>query len=295
MDPPLLWLNEVDQQVAHAFWRLGPRVFNALTTGTRLSDWLNDMELLFEVCHIGEHLWVPLATRRLQGDPLLWWYDLAEHHEQPNDWAGFRPRIMERYALPQPIIAPQEFGRDLGIYQWDLERRYILLSTIWQAHPQETMHHYGQRFIDNMMAHIPLDRPLIISRDLFWSGLPFHIRDLTARPGVGTTLDDLMAQTLTAEINAFAHQALQQAQAVPNVAPAHAQEPIGLAELGEGHMVDLILPDILVNIPEEPFPQVLIASDDEADDVGLDPAPVVPVVPEINLIVVPEPVSDVDD
>lgn len=77
---------------------------------------------------------------------------------------------------------------------------------------------------------------------------------------------------MTIEINAFAQQALQQAQIAANVAP-----------------------NILVDVPEDPLPQVLLASDDEADDVRLDLVLVVPVVPKIDPTVSLEPVSDVDD
>lgn len=71
------WIDE-DREASLAFWEMEPRTFNATQGAAALAEWLHDMETIFRLCHIGAHLQVMLASRRLTGEARLWWLSMGD-------------------------------------------------------------------------------------------------------------------------------------------------------------------------------------------------------------------------
>ncbi|GMN65851.1 hypothetical protein TIFTF001_034913 [Ficus carica] len=70
MDPRRI---EEDRDASLAFWEMEPRMFDGTQGAAAL-----DMETIFRLCHIGAHLQVMLASRRLTGEARKWRLSLGD-------------------------------------------------------------------------------------------------------------------------------------------------------------------------------------------------------------------------
>lgn len=64
----------------------------------------------------------------------------------------------------------------------------------------ESMAHYAQHFIDNMLPHVPHEGQVPTSTDLPWRGLPSVVRQHTPQPTVEIGINELIGWILDAEI-----------------------------------------------------------------------------------------------
>ncbi|GMN58698.1 hypothetical protein TIFTF001_027787 [Ficus carica] len=75
MDPRQI---EEDRKASLAFSGMEPCTFDGTQGAAALAEWLHDMETIFSLCHIGVHLQVMLASRRLVGEARIWWLSLGD-------------------------------------------------------------------------------------------------------------------------------------------------------------------------------------------------------------------------
>ena len=69
---------EEDRDAVAVFYGAQPLLFDSTRRSVSIGSWLRDMERVFEMCHIKDHLQVSLANRYLIGDSRLWWVTLGE-------------------------------------------------------------------------------------------------------------------------------------------------------------------------------------------------------------------------
>ncbi|GMN67298.1 hypothetical protein TIFTF001_036357 [Ficus carica] len=86
MDPRRI---EEDREASLAFWEMEPRTYDGTQGAADLAEWLHDMETIFRLCHIGAHLQVMLASRRLMGEARLWWLSLGDPRVPTDVWVNF--------------------------------------------------------------------------------------------------------------------------------------------------------------------------------------------------------------
>ena len=72
-----------------AFWGMEPCTFDGTQRTAALAEWLHDMETIFGIFHIGAHLQVMLASRRLVEEARIWWLSLEDPEIPRNVWTNF--------------------------------------------------------------------------------------------------------------------------------------------------------------------------------------------------------------
>ncbi|GMN45139.1 hypothetical protein TIFTF001_014313 [Ficus carica] len=130
-----------------------------------VSEWLHDMETIFGLCHIGVHLQVMLASRRLVEGTRLWWLSLEDLEIPKNVWMNFRAPIILRYG---PLLGEGPHYQDPDIYR--------------------------DMFRDAMLPYVPLDieRPMMQALHILSDGLPPEVRQFTPPPTIEMTLDEMI-------------------------------------------------------------------------------------------------------
>ena len=88
---------EEDRDAVAAFYGAQPLLFDSTRRSVSIGSWLHDMERVFQMCHIEDHLQVPLASRCFIGDSRLWWVTLGEPQVASRTWAQFRTVVLARY------------------------------------------------------------------------------------------------------------------------------------------------------------------------------------------------------
>ncbi|GMN64572.1 hypothetical protein TIFTF001_033646 [Ficus carica] len=170
MDPKRI---DEDRDASLAFWEMEPGTFDGTQGPAALAEWLHDMETIFILCHIGAHLQVLLASRRLTGEAHLWWLSLEDPRIPMDVWTNFRSLIMRRYAS------------------------YV---AAWRAYPNESMGHYCQRFRDAILPYTPLGTLMMQTLCIIRGGLPPEIMDFTPLAAPEMTLDEMIEAIMDAEI-----------------------------------------------------------------------------------------------
>ena len=69
---------EEDRDVVAAFYGAKPSLFDSMRRSVSIGPRLHDMERVFQMCHIEDHLQVSLVSRCFIGDSRLWWATLGE-------------------------------------------------------------------------------------------------------------------------------------------------------------------------------------------------------------------------
>ena len=174
MDPGVI---EEDREAVAAFFRARPMHFDGTRRSVYLVAWLHDMEQTFQLCHIQGRLQVQLAARCLYGSARLWWIETGERQVADRTWTQFFLAMRGRF---RPLPTRRGLGtpaRDPEIYRDMRHTRYQLLSQAWHAYPGESMSHYGWRFREEMLPHIPQDLPdpEIEAPTLLRNEVPAHI------------------------------------------------------------------------------------------------------------------------
>ena len=181
MDPAEV---ERDREAIAVFFRARPMHFDGTRRLVYVEAWLHDMERIFQLCHIPGRLQVQLAARCFDGSARLWWIETGERQVPYHTWTQFYAVVHGRFG---PLITRRGLGapdRDPEIYRDMRHTRYQLLSQAWHAYPGETMRHYGWRFREEMLPHIPHDLPdpEIEAQTLLRNGVPAHIRCYVPSP-----------------------------------------------------------------------------------------------------------------
>ena len=84
---------EEDHKISLAFWGMEPRLFDGTHKAAAFAEWLHDIEILFQLCHIGAHLWVMLASRCLIEEARAWWLNIGNLEVPEDTWTNFRALI----------------------------------------------------------------------------------------------------------------------------------------------------------------------------------------------------------
>lgn len=282
-----------DREAVTAFFSAQPLNFEGNRRTVLLDVWLHDMERIFQLCHVGEHLQVQLATRCLYSEARIWWIETGRQEVPGDTWFQFRIALRRRFGPPQPrgLGAPR---RDPEIYRVTRHTQYELLSSAWHAYPGETMNHYSWRFREMMLPHVPQDLPELEleAQKLLWRGIPEQIRRFVPEPMQAGDLISLMDDILQAEMMAqkaeIERQATQdrpphQDEAGPSeprrdeagpstlryeVGPLLEKEPAAPVQEVEDPPADK--DDVMqIDFPEDPpIPLIILSSDDEDGDGG---------------------------
>ena len=93
---------EEDRDAVAAFYGAKPLSFDNTRRSVSIGSWLHDMERVFQMCHIEDHLQVSLASRCFIGDFRLWWVTLGEPQVASHAWAQIRTVALARYGPPPP-------------------------------------------------------------------------------------------------------------------------------------------------------------------------------------------------
>ncbi|GMN47587.1 hypothetical protein TIFTF001_016764 [Ficus carica] len=182
---------EKDREASLAFWGMEPCVFDGTHGAAALAERLHDMETIFRLCHVGAHLQVMLASRRLIEEACAWWLSIGDPKVPKNVWTNFKALITLRYgSLPGEGLHMHYY--DPEIYHDMYMSRYVSYLATWRAYPNESMGHYCQRFRDAMLPYIPHDRPMIHTLHILRSGLPLEIMQFTPPATIEMTLDEMM-------------------------------------------------------------------------------------------------------
>ena len=88
---------EKDRDVVAAFLGAKPSLLDSTRRSVAIGSRLHDMERVFQICHIEDHLQVSLASRCFIGDSRLWWVTLREPQVASRTWAPFRTVVLARY------------------------------------------------------------------------------------------------------------------------------------------------------------------------------------------------------
>lgn len=225
-----------DRAAAHAFYEMMPLIFDGTARTVTLSAWLHDMEAIFRICHIENHLQVPLAARCLARDARSWWRSIGEPALLGGSWEEFRVLIIGRYG-PIPDADAAMPYRDETIYDNMNFERYLNFIVDWHAYQNESMSHYCRRFQEAMLPHIPrIGNPEFRALQIIREGVPPGIRAHVPLPVVGMTLEEMIDRIMEAEVTHHLQQveALQQPnEVVPaNGGPVwHEEEPINAVPL----------------------------------------------------------------
>ena len=192
---------EEDRDAVAAFYGAQPLLFDSTRRSVSIGSWLRDMEWVFEMCHIKDHLQVSLASRCFIGDSRLWWVTLGEPQTASRTWAQFRTVILARYG-PPPLRGIGAPIRDPEIYRDMIHTRYQMLAQNWHTYPGETMSHYCWRFQEAMLPYVPQDitYPDMEALKLLRNGVPTNIRQFVLSPTLEMTFGSLSDRILEAEI-----------------------------------------------------------------------------------------------
>lgn len=71
---------EEDRRATIAFVDMCGHTFSGHRQPYLLMEWINMMEIAFEVCHVPERLRVRLAASKLLGHALAWWLGKGAEH-----------------------------------------------------------------------------------------------------------------------------------------------------------------------------------------------------------------------
>ena len=69
---------EKDRDAIAIFYGAKPSLFDSTRRSVSIGSRLHDMERVFQICHIEDHLQVSLTSRGFTGDFRLWWATLGE-------------------------------------------------------------------------------------------------------------------------------------------------------------------------------------------------------------------------
>ncbi|GMN45129.1 hypothetical protein TIFTF001_014310 [Ficus carica] len=232
MDPRRI---EEDRDASLALWEMEPHMFDGTQGAAALAEWLHDMETIFRLCHVGTHLQVMLASRRLTGEARLWWLRLG-HPRIPTDvWMNFQTLITLRYGplLGEGFDVPY---RDPEIYADMYRSRYAGYVEAWRAYP---------------------------------GGLPPEIMRFTPIAAPEMTLDEMIEAIMDAEILANWVRDVPEVPA-PMFKDDHPFVPIDDACMGEPvfHGGPFMLEEPIPAVPIQEIPP----QEEDADDVEMDPA-----------------------
>lgn len=296
MDPAAV---QEDRDTVTAFFRAQPLNFEGNRRTVLIDVWLHDMEQIFQLCHIEEHMQVRLATRCLYNEARLWWIETGRREVPGDTWMQFRSALRGRFGPPQPrgLGAPR---RDPEIYRVTRHTQYELLSSAWHAYPGETMSHYQWRFREMMLPHVPQDfpEPELVAQKLLWRGVPEHIRQYVPAPtqtgDLISLIDDIiLAERMAPEVEAVRQatqdRPLHQDEAGPSEPPRDEAGPsTPQYEVGPLHEEEEEEPRYEVGplLEEEPAAPVQEAEDPPAaedDDLMQIDAPADPPIPLIIL------------
>ncbi|GMN65004.1 hypothetical protein TIFTF001_034081 [Ficus carica] len=116
-------------------------------------------------------------------------------------WADFRALIIARYE-PLPDEDANVPYRDPEIYNDMYLGQYLGYAADWRAYPNESMSHYCWRFQDAMLPYISRDLgdPELQALYLLREGLPSEIRIFVPAPMAGMTVENMINDTIEAEI-----------------------------------------------------------------------------------------------
>lgn len=254
--------REEDRRAGVEFIRMAPGTYDGEPSDVTLTEWLHRIEVAFDVCHVEPHLWIILASAQLRGDALLWYRGRVQEENPIQGWATFCDELRATF-IPIPLIVRPILGHDPQIWDRMEERRYAVLSDIWDSEPNESMIHYGRRFDRAMLPFIPLTRPFQEIVDLLWKGVPHRVRLFVNYPPVHQDIRAFIREIIEAEFEADRADAFMLGND---------------NEEGEDHLPnqierDLLPPDDHIPIDIEEVPNlefldedVIIASDDEDSD-----------------------------
>ena len=241
MDPAEV---ERDREAVAAFFRAQPMRFDGTRRSVYLRAWLHDMEQIFQMCHIEGRLQVQLAIRCLDGNARLWWVETGERQVPHRTWTQFYAVIHERFGPFFPYRGLGAPDRDQDIYRDMRHTRYQLISQAWQAYPGETMRHYGWRFREEMLPHVPQDLPdsEIEAQTLLRNGVPAHIRCYVPYPShdrnVIELIDDILqAEMIAQEAGGDAHVQQEPVPAPDEAGPSQPHHEVGPMEEDEPQYV----------------------------------------------------------
>ena len=256
MDPAEV---ERDRGAVAAFFRAQPMRFDGTRRSVYLRAWLHDMEQIFQMCHIEGRLQVQLAVRCLDGSARLWWVETGERQVPHRTWTQFYAVIHERFGPFFPHRGLGAPARDPDIYRDMRHTRYQLISQAWHAYPGETMRHYGWRFREEMLPHVPQDLPdpEIEAQTLLRNGVPAHIRCYVPYPShdrnVIELIDDILqAEMIAQEAGGDAHVQQEPVPATDEAGPSEPHYEVGPLEDDEPQYVVGPLED------GEPEPQYVV-------------------------------------
>ena len=265
MDPAVI---EEDREAVTAFFRAQPLHFDGTRRSVYLVAWLHDMERIFQLCHIPGRLQVQLAARCLYGSARLWWIETGERQVPHHTWPQFYAVVHGRFG---PQISRRGLGapdRDPEIYRDMRHTRYQLLSQAWHAYPGETMRHYGWRFREEMLPHIPQDLPdpEIEAQTLLRNGVPANIRRYVPFPShdksvIILTDDILQAEVVAQEAGGDGHAHQEPVPAPDEAGPSQPHHEVGPMEEDEPQYVVGPLED-----EEDPQYEVGPLEDEEEED-----------------------------
>ena len=116
-------------------------------------------------------------------------------------WPQFFMAVKRRFGPLQTRRGLGAPARDPEIYRDMRHTRYQLLSQAWHAYPGETMSHYGWRFREEMLPHVPQDipDPEIEAQTLLWNGVPASFRHHVPLPSHDRSVIIMMDDILQAE------------------------------------------------------------------------------------------------
>ncbi|GMN69921.1 hypothetical protein TIFTF001_038966 [Ficus carica] len=111
---------EKDCEVSLAFWGMAPHLFDGTQEAAVFAKWLHDMEILFQLCDIGAHLQVMLASRCLIKEACAWWLNIGSPEVPKDTWTSFRALITLRFG-PLPGAQTLEDDDDYHLLSPDAD------------------------------------------------------------------------------------------------------------------------------------------------------------------------------
>ncbi|GMN47863.1 hypothetical protein TIFTF001_017042 [Ficus carica] len=128
---------EEDREASLAFWGMEPRTFDETQEAATLAEWLDDMETIIILCHVGAYLQVMLSSRCLIGEAPTWWPSIGD----PEISKDFTPPATTEMTLDEMIdaimgakviaffiqAAAPEDGNDYRLYSPVAEDDHLLI------------------------------------------------------------------------------------------------------------------------------------------------------------------------
>ena len=88
---------EKDRDAVAAFYGAKPSSFDSTRRSASIGSRLHDMEWVFQMCHMEDHLQVPPASRCFIGDSRIWSVTIGEPQVASRTWAQFQTVVLTRY------------------------------------------------------------------------------------------------------------------------------------------------------------------------------------------------------